>query len=248
MEQKTTAYPSAAALDASRETSISKIWESLDAPSYVTHRPWVTFGGAILTGYFIGARTHKKARRHHFSGDQAHPYDDDDNLYAAAMSGGATVEDLEEQKQRPEKGYAYPPHVSTPVQEQKKGSVAKKPRRQGWSTGGQFQEEWNVLRELALGTMLGTIRAMVRQQMPTFAPHIEKILQRTSAKLGTEPIDPWNTTESSQGKETQHAPESTAAHPPLPEGQQDASSAIQGTAIASPSVTAQPRPNTQYRR
>lgn len=248
MEQKTTDYPSAASPVASQETPTSKIWESLDMPSYVAHRPWVAFGGAILTGYFIGARTHHKARRHHFSGDQAHQYDDGDNLYAAAMSGGATVEDLEEQKERPEEGYAYPPHVSTPSQEQRKVSVPKKPRRQGRGMGGQFQEEWNVLREVALGTMLGTVRAMVRQQMPTFAPQIEKILQRTSAKLGTEPIDPWNTSESSQGKETQYEAESIAARPPLPEGIQDTSSAIRGTAIESPSLTAQPRPNTQYRR
>jgi ElaB/YqjD/DUF883 family membrane-anchored ribosome-binding protein len=223
--------------------------QSFDLHYQVAHRPWVTFGGAVLAGYVVGAWTNQGVRRQRRYGKQEYQYDDDDNLYAAAvMSGGATVEDIEEHKNHPEDGYAYPPHLSS-TEQKPTGKVAQEhSSRQRKIMGGQFQEEWNILRDVALGTLMGTIRAMVRQQMPTFAPHLEKILNRTSAKLGTEPIDPVHVQEPSQGNDPRHAAEDSTTKTLSTEGTQDSTSAIRGTSIESPSVAAQPHPYTQYRR
>lgn len=231
------------------DNTVTKVQQSFDLQYQVSHRPWVTFGGAVLAGYFVGTWTHQGSRRQRLYGNQEHQYDDDDNLYAAAvMSGGATVEDLDKHKNPQREGYAYPPHVSSTAQKHI-GNIAQEqssPKKQ--TMGGQFQEEWNILRDVALGTLMGTIRAMVRQQMPTFAPHIEKILNRTSAKLGTEPIDPINVQESSPANEPRHAAENSATKTLPTEGTHESTSAIRGTPTESPSIAAQPHPYTQYRR
>jgi hypothetical protein len=54
---------------------------------------------------------------------------------------------------------------------------------------GPFQEEWDALKGIALGTLMGTLRTMVRQHMPAVAPKLEQAINSASAKLGTEPID-----------------------------------------------------------
>jgi ElaB/YqjD/DUF883 family membrane-anchored ribosome-binding protein len=228
------------------DSTMTGIRQSFDLQYQVAHRPWVTFGGAVLAGYFVGTLTHQGSRRQRLYGDQEHMYDDDDNLYAAAvMSGGATVEDLDERKNHQKDGYAYPPHLSSTAQKHTGNTAKEQTSRQRQIMGGRFQEEWDILRDVALGTLMGTIRSMVRQQMPTFAPHIEKILNRTSAKLGTEPIDP---VESSPAHEPGHAAENSAAKALPTEGTQESTSAIRGTPTESPSIAAQPLPHTQYRR
>jgi uncharacterized protein YjbJ (UPF0337 family) len=227
-------------------STVTGIRQSFDLQYQVAHRPWITFGGAVLTGYFVGTWTHQGSRRQRLYDNQEHQYDDDDNLYAAAvMSGGATVEDLDKRKNHQKDGYAYPPHLSSTAQKHTGNTAKEQTSRQRQILGGRFQEEWNILRDVALGTLMGTIRSMVRQQMPTFAPHLEKILNRTSAKLGTEPIDPI---ESSPAHEPGHAAENSAAKTLPPEGIQESTSAMRGTPTESPSLAAQPLPHTQYRR
>jgi ElaB/YqjD/DUF883 family membrane-anchored ribosome-binding protein len=231
------------------ESTVTRARQSFDLQYQVAQRPWATFGGAVVAGYFVGAWTQQGSRRQHQYRDQEHQYDDDDNLYAATvMSGGATVEDLEKHKNPQKDGYAYPPHLSSAAQEHTGNTAQEQPNRRRQMMGGQFQEEWNILRDVALGTLMGTIRAMVRQQMPTFAPHIEKILNRTSAKLGTEPIDPVHVQEPSQVNKTWHPAENPTAKTLPTEEIQESTSAIRGTPIESPSLAAQPRPYTQYRR
>jgi len=225
------------------DSAVTKVRQSFDLQYQVVHRPWAMFGGAVVAGYFVGVWTNQGSRRQRQYSDQEHQYSDDDNLYAAAvMSGGATVEDLDKRKNHQKYGYAYPPHVSSTPQKHTRNIAQEQSSRQRHIIGGQFQEEWNILRDVALGTLMGTIRAMVRKQIPTFAPHIEKILNRTSAKLGTEPIEP------SQVNETRHAAENSAAKTLSTEGIQESTSAIRGTPTESPSIAAQPRPYTQYRR
>ena len=230
------------------DSTVTKVRQSFDLQYQVAHRPWVTFGGAVLAGYFAGAWTNQGSRRQRQYGKQERQYDDDDNLYAAAMSGGATIEDLEEHKTHPGTGYAYPPHLSSTARKHTKNIAKEKPSRQRQIISGQFQEEWNILRDVALGTLLGTVRAMVRQQMPTFAPHIEKILNRTSAKLGTEPIEPTHVQEHSQVNEPGYGSENFAAKTLPTEETQEPTSAIRGTPTESPSVAAQPHSYRQYRR
>jgi len=231
------------------DNAVTGIRQSFDLQYQVSHRPWVTFGGAVLAGYFVGTWTYQGSRRQRLYNDLEHQYDEDDNLYAAAvMSGGATVEDLDEHKNHPKDGYAYPPHLSSTAQKHTGNTAKEQTSRQRKIMGGRFQEEWNILRDVALGTLMGTIRTMVRQQMPTVAPHIEKILNRTSAKLGTEPIDPISFQESSPANEPRHAAEGSATKTLPTEGTQESTSAIRGTQTESPSIAAQPLPHTQYRR
>lgn len=92
-------------------------------------------------------------------------YDEDDSLYATAMSSGATPEDIEEQRKDTENGHAYPSHMPeiTGAHEQQ--------RQLGEHTFGQFHEKWNIVKRIALGSVMGTIQTMARQQLPTLASY-----------------------------------------------------------------------------
>jgi len=227
------------------DSTATMVQQSFDIRHQVEQRPWTMFGGAVLAGYLLGNWTlsDSQHRRKYF--DQGSSYDGDDNLYAAAMSGGATLDDLEAQKDDGENGYAYPPHVSNTAQEYPRSSavVYEQPKPQGQSKLGQFHEEWNVLKSVALGTLMGTIQSMVRQQMPSLAPHIDNVFQRMSAKLGTEPIEPSHGQQYPQQGQSdtseQYAANTPTTAPP--------SSTSKGIAD-NPSVGVQPQPYMQYRR
>jgi len=111
-------------------SAVTKVQQSFNLQYQVAHRPWAMFGGAVIAGYCIGAWTNQGSRRQRQYRDQEHQYDEDDNLYAAAvMSGGATVEDLEKDKNPQKDGYAYPPHLSSAAQKHP-GNTVQEPSSQ----------------------------------------------------------------------------------------------------------------------
>ena len=89
-----------------------------------------------------------------------------------------------------------------------------KPSR--WSTvTEQFQEEWDALKGIAIGTLMGTLRAMIRQHMPSVAPKLEQAINSASTKLGAEPIDFSETQQKTHGHNghgQSHEPSMTERH------------------------------------
>ncbi len=224
-------------------STATTIQQSFDLPSQVAHRPWVMFGGAVFVGYVVGSWTMQNSDRRYPNSDQSSTYKDDDNLYAAAMNSGATVEDLERQKDDRENGYAYPAHMSETAQPQSRSNTPRfrQSEQQQQSAPGKFSEEWNTLKSVAFGSVLGTLRTMARQQLPTLAPHLDSVFNRLAAKLGAEPLEPTDTQRKSQEQEQPHASEYQASTPHL------SPASIQTNADPSP-ASGQPYPNTQYRR
>lgn len=230
-------------------STTTTVRQSFDVQHQVAQRPWLMFGGAILTGYVVGGWTVRDSVRRRQYSTQGAYYDDDDNLYAAAMSSGATPEDIEEQKSDTENGYAYPSHMSETAQGQSRsGTHAYEQHQPQESKLGQFHEEWNVLKSVALGTLLGTVRAMVRQQLPTLAPQIDNVLNRMSVKLGTEPIDLWGAQEHSQDTVKTDASGHYGASKSPTESTHASTSGSQETADRTPATSTQPQPYSQYRR
>jgi len=230
-------------------STTTTVRQSFDVQHQVEQRPWLMFGGAVLTGYVVGGWVVRDSeRRRQYSGQGA-SYDEDDNLYAAAMSSGATPEDIEEQKSDTENGYAYPSHMSKTDSEQSRSDTHVYEQHQPQESPlGQFHEEWNVLKSVALGTLLGTVRALVRQQLPTLAPQIDNVLNRMSAKLGTEPIDLWDTQGHAQDRGQPNVPGPHGGYKSPTESTHASTSASPESADRAPVTNAEPQPHSQYRR
>jgi ElaB/YqjD/DUF883 family membrane-anchored ribosome-binding protein len=232
------------------DSTTTMVRQSFDLQYQVEQRPWLMFGGAVFAGYVLGNWTRQDDTDGHQYLDEGSSYDDDDNLYAAAMSGGATVDDLEEQHDKTENGYAYPPHTAKTDHESSSDRTRtdERPAQQGQSERWQFQEEWDIIKSVALGTVMGTVRAMVRQQMPTLAPHIDNVFNRLSEKWSAKPIEPTNANKYSGDKNRPHASESYAAYTSPTEPSQTSTSASQGGAENPSRTRAKPNPYMHYRR
>jgi hypothetical protein len=125
--------------------------------------------------------------------ERGYNYDDDDTMYAAPMRNGTSLDDFDDTEGRDDSGS----YSSSRGAYQKSFSSAKPHRRSNFTD--QFQEEWNTLKSIALGTLMGTLRSMVREHMPSVAPKLEQAINSASAKLGTEPIDVSATQPHNQG-------------------------------------------------
>jgi hypothetical protein len=157
--------------------------KSFDLNYQVEQRPWVMLGGSVLVGYLLGSWMSHGASYQQGYSEREYSSDDDNVLYAAPMRNGASSDDLEENVDTHEKWDA-----SNKYQAPRKSASYAQPRP--WSNFlGPFQEEWDALKGVALGTLMGTLRTMVRQHMPTVAPKLEQAINSVSAKLGAEPID-----------------------------------------------------------
>jgi hypothetical protein len=231
------------------DSTTAAVRQSFDLQHQVSNYPWLTFGGAVLTGYVLGSWTRLDSpyRRNYRNLATSYEYDDDDSLYAAGMSGGATLEDIETQGDAAQKGYAYPPHRSEthdqPDRADRTSSYEKfRPARPALRE--QFQEEWNIVKGVAVDTLMDTVRTMVRQQMPALAPHLDSVFDRVSAKLANNPPKP------AQG---QPMPDTTQSHPsenvtPYTAASAETPSSSQGSGDHPSATDPQPRPYTQYRR
>lgn len=163
------------------DETATMVKQSFDLRYQVEHRPWVMVGGSILVGYLLGGWM-RSTSSHRYSYAQGSDFSDDD-LYTAPLKNGASFDDLEEDVGTYEKKKATNFYgVAGPTSLHTKGSK--------WSNVlGPFQEEWEALRGVALGTLMGTLRTMVRQNMPAIAPKLELAINSASAKLGADPID-----------------------------------------------------------
>jgi ElaB/YqjD/DUF883 family membrane-anchored ribosome-binding protein len=228
------------------DSTTTAVRQSFDLQYQVNHRPWLMFGGAVLTGYLVGGWTQSDMPHRRYYRNLGTSYNEDDNLYAAAMSGGATLEDLEGQSEETKKGYAYPSHQPQAARGQSQSAAFYEqslPVHQGLRE--QFQDEWNIVKGVALDVIMGTLRTMVRQQMPSLSPHIDNVFDRISVKLASEPQKPSHGQEYGRGATQAAAPENSTSY--------TATSATPSTSQPSsadrPStINPQPRPYMQYRR
>lgn len=164
------------------DDTATMVKRSFDLNYQIEHHPWMMFGGSVLLGCLIGSWSNREYSYQREFFERGYHYDDE-ATYRAPMSNGASLDDLDDTAEADE-----------PVFSSRRGSVGMistphtKPRR--WSAfTGPFQAEWDALKGIAVGTLMGTLRSMVRQHMPSVAPKLEQAITSASAKLGAEPID-----------------------------------------------------------
>jgi uncharacterized protein YjbJ (UPF0337 family) len=157
------------------DETVSNVKQAFDLSYQVNQRPWLMFGGAVLLGGLLGRLMSDESRTNGYEYESDD--DEDGSLYASALADGPDAYGEAE-------GGKY-------SESQNRRGSAQTSRRQGWMPGlGQFQEEFNIIKSAIIGTMMGALREMIRQNMPNVAPTLEKAVNSASRKLGAEPIDP----------------------------------------------------------
>lgn len=70
---------------------------------------------------------------------------------------------------------------------------AQPQKQQSWGSAlGIIQDEFvDVMKGAVLGTVMGTVRKMIQQNMPSISEQFEKMVNNVSKKLGTEPLKPY---------------------------------------------------------
>lgn len=181
------------------DDTVTTVKQTFDLSYQVTQRPWLMVGGAVLLGSFLGGLSQRRSRTNGY----AYEKDDGADPYAVALVGGP-------------RAYANLHDESFTKTPERPASTPAPRRSQWWSGLGQFQEEFDVIKGAIVGTMMGTLREMVRQNMPSVAPTLEKAINSASHKLGAEPVEPSESRQySDEGKRKEQAsPSATSSQPP----------------------------------
>jgi len=172
------------------DDTATKVKRTFDLNYQVEQRPWVMFGGSILLGCMLAKWTSSESSYQRKFFERGYHYDDD-ALYTAPMNNRESRDDLGNKTN-------VSKHLPGTRSSDMTSTSYTQPSR--WSAvTEQFQGEWDALKGIAIGTLMGTIRAMIREHMPSVAPKLEQAINRASAKLGAEPIDFSDTEQQTQG-------------------------------------------------
>jgi hypothetical protein len=166
------------------DDTATMVKKSFDLNYQVEQRPWVMLGGSVLLGYMLGSWMSRgnSYQREFFNRGY---YYDDDTMYATPKKAKTSSEspNFSDSRERTERDFSSD-------WSRTQTAAYSQPKARRWSTfTDQFQDEWDTLKSIALGTLMGTLRSMVRQHMPSVAPKLEQAINSASEKLGTEPID-----------------------------------------------------------
>jgi len=178
------------------DDTVTTVKHAFDVSYQVNQHPWLMVGGAVLLGSFLGSLSQRRSRSNGYA------YDEGADPYAVALAGGPRAYDnLHEES-----------FTKTP---ERPASAPTSRQSQWWSGLGQFQEEFDTIKSAIIGTIMGTLREMVRQNMPTVAPTLEKAITSASHKLGAEPVEPSGSSQhSDEEKRKEQASQSTRGSQP----------------------------------
>jgi len=164
------------------DDTVTKVKQSFDLRHQVDQRPWLMLGGSVLVGYMLGGRFGRRSTPQQYSSyapaNTSYVSDTTSGSGLYSMPGDANFD--EEQSEQPETTAPSTPH--------KRG-------RRG-SLFGQFQEEFDVIKSALVGTLMGTVRELIKQNMPSVAPQLAKAINSATSKLGAQPVE--STEQSSQ--------------------------------------------------
>jgi ElaB/YqjD/DUF883 family membrane-anchored ribosome-binding protein len=181
------------------DDTVTTVKQAFDLSYQVNQHPWLMVGGSVLLGSFLGGLSQRRSRSNRYA------YNEDYNgadPYAVALAGGPKAY-ADTYKEGFTKTAESPAFTQTPRYSQR------------WSGLGQFQEEFDIIKSAIIGTMMGTLREMVRQNMPRVAPTLEKAIDSASHKLGAEPIEPSQSSQhSDDDTQKEHTAQSTTGSQP----------------------------------
>ncbi|MGH7966394.1 MAG: hypothetical protein ACRERD_31975 [Candidatus Binatia bacterium] len=134
--------------------TVESVKNTFDLSYQVDRRPWLMFGGAILTGYMLGNW-----------GSGSRP----SSVFAANRSDSSLSDPMAEAY------YAQPTGATSFGESSYQPHQPQQPSK--WSgILDQFENEINLIKGAAVGTLIGVIRDMVKQAVPAITPYFDKAL------------------------------------------------------------------------
>jgi ElaB/YqjD/DUF883 family membrane-anchored ribosome-binding protein len=143
--------------------TVETVKRTFDVPYQVDQHPWLMVGGATLAGYLLGS----------WGGGSTSPaFSTNDS----ASSAAGTTADMSASHAKQD---CLPPSD---------GESSVHPQLQqgmGSSVLEQLKDEIAIIKVAAVGALISTLREMVKQAVPTLAPHIE----RARSQRGGQPLE-----------------------------------------------------------
>lgn len=145
--------------------TVETVKHTFDLSYQVNQRPWLMFGGAILTGYMLGNWGSSRPS----SAFAANGMD-------SSFSDSAT------------EAYYAQPTSSTSF-----GESSYQPQQPTTWSGilDQFDDEINLIKGAAVGMVIGIIRDLVKQTVPAITPYFDKVVHKSYSQ-STEASQQYN--------------------------------------------------------
>jgi hypothetical protein len=170
------------------DETVTRVKQAFDIRSQVDQHPWLLLGASVVTGSFLASFLHRgrQERSSSFHTAQRH-----DGLHVTDTTSSTGIDTVPSDENGPKSRGR-----SAPTQTQK-----------GQSWGGALELVYEEFGNVMKGTVIGTLREMIRQTLPSFIAPFDKMVTNVSKKLGTEPLESTATREQTQGKG--HTPPTT---------------------------------------
>jgi ElaB/YqjD/DUF883 family membrane-anchored ribosome-binding protein len=151
------------------ETSVHAVQDTFDLPAQVDRHPWTAFGGAVAVGFVAGCILNRTG-----SGSAANPA-------AANPAVGFTS--------APVSAPSVPARAAPSWTHSDEKHIPSAPPSPGgtWADhlARMFAPEFEKLKSLAVGTLMGMVREMVSEPLPDqMRPQAKEILDNITTKLG----------------------------------------------------------------
>jgi ElaB/YqjD/DUF883 family membrane-anchored ribosome-binding protein len=159
------------------DDTVTMVKQSFDIRYQVDQHPWLMLGASVVTGSILANFLHR--------GPEARG----SSSYATHRQNGRGVADVSR-----EAGLTamYTVAGDENITDSFKSSAnAQSQKQQSWGNAlGFIHEEFiDVMKGAVLSTVMGTVREMIRQNMPNIIAPFDKMVSNVSKKLGTEPLD-----------------------------------------------------------
>jgi ElaB/YqjD/DUF883 family membrane-anchored ribosome-binding protein len=149
-----------------RETvgdTVETVKRTLDVPHQVDQHPWLMFGGATLAGYLLGS----------WGGGSTSPAFSTNDSESSAVGTTAAM------------SASHAKHDCLPPSDSESSVHPQLQQGMGSSVLEQLKDEIAIIKVAAVGALISTLREMVKQAVPTLAPHIE----RARSQRGGQPLE-----------------------------------------------------------
>jgi ElaB/YqjD/DUF883 family membrane-anchored ribosome-binding protein len=143
--------------------TVETVKRTLDVPHQVDQHPWLMFGGATLAGYLLGS----------WGGSRTSPAF---STNGSSSFAAGTIADM---------SASHATHDCIPPSDSE-SSVHPQLQGMGSSVLEQLKDEIAIIKVAAVGALISTLREMVKQAVPTLAPHIE----RARSQRGGQTLEP----------------------------------------------------------
>ncbi len=166
------------------QETVQTVKRTFDLPYQVDRRPWTMMAASALGGYLVGRLMPAETTSA-------------DGTERLSLSGSR----MEDGGSRMANGYPQSSIVNL------QSAPPSPPPEPGFvdKLMDQFGDEIRSVKEMAIGTLAGVIRDLLREAIPGLAPQVGRVMDRVATKLGGEPI-PGPVFRSSESSTSGYAP------------------------------------------